>query len=68
MEQEKICISEKDIKQLIQDVALIKSILMSERELTDWAKKELIMARETPVSECISHEEVKRRIFEKKNK
>jgi len=65
MEQEKICINEKDIKRLIQDVALIKNILMSERELTDWARKELREARETPVSECISHEEVKRRIFKK---
>ena len=65
MEQEKICINEEDIRKLIQDVALIKNILISEGELTDWAKKELMIARETPVPEGISHEEVKRRIFKK---
>jgi len=45
MEQEKICINEEDIRKLIQDVALIKNILISEGELTDWAKKELMIAR-----------------------
>ena len=51
MEEQTIKINENDIKQLVKDVAVIKSILMngshdSEGELSDWAKDELKRARE----------------------
>ncbi|MFH2059388.1 MAG: hypothetical protein ABIJ59_10870 [Pseudomonadota bacterium] len=56
------------IKQHLNDVALIKEILVanqtdSEGELTDWVKKELAEARQIPDSELISSEEVKRMII-----
>ena len=35
----------KDMRKLMEDVALIKNILMSEGGLTPWAKKELMKAR-----------------------
>ena len=53
-------ISEEELRQLIQDVALIKNILLSEGELTDWAKKELETARKTPESEYVSMEEIEK--------
>ncbi len=60
-------VSEKEIKQLVQDVTLIKNILISqeETELSDWAKKELAEARKIPRSKCISHEEVEKLILER---
>jgi len=70
METEVKGISTEELKQLIRDVALIKEILLfnkslkdPEGELSDWAKKELIEARKIPISEKISHEEVKKRIL-----
>lgn len=63
METEIKGISVEELKQLIRDVALIKNILLSEGELTDWAKNELEKARKRPNSEKITHEEVKRRIL-----
>lgn len=66
-------INSEELKQLIKDVALLKEILLSsvhredsEGELSDWAKAELEVARKTPISQYISHEEVKKRIFHKK--
>ena len=68
MEAEIKKIDEKLIK-LATDIELIKGLLMSkvdeEGELSDWAKNELEEARKTPTSECISHEELKKRIFRK---
>jgi len=65
-------VKEEDIKQLIQDVAVLKEILFynknlqdPEGELSDWAKKQLKKARETPESEYVSFEEVKKRILDK---
>lgn len=60
----------KDIKKLMEDVALIKQVLSinkkdPEGELTDWAKKQLKIARQTPESEYISHEEIRKRILAK---
>ena len=55
----------KDFKQLVNDLALIKNLFMSEAELTDWAKKELAEARKISDSENISLEEAKKRILEK---
>ena len=60
-------IDEKELRQLIEDVALLKEILLSsvhredpEGELSDWAKKELEKARKTPVSEFIPLENLKK--------
>ena len=47
-----------DLRRLIIDVALIKDVLLEERELTDWAKKELKNAREENEEEYISLEEL----------
>lgn len=63
-------VDSKDIKKLIEDVTLIKQVLSinkkdPEGELTEWAKKQLKIARETSESEYTSHDEVKRRILEK---
>ena len=68
---ENVNVKAEDLKKLIKDVNQIKEMLMAEREkremeeleLTDWAKKELEMARKRPNK--ISHEEVKRRILQK---
>ena len=51
MEEQTIKVNENDFRQLVKDVALIKSILInrdSEGELSDWAKDELKRAREEP--------------------
>jgi len=65
-------VKEEDIKQLIQDVAVLKEILFynknlqdPEGELSDWAKKQLKKAREAPELEHISFEDVKNRILNK---
>jgi len=62
----------REIKQLIQDVAMLKEILLStvhrndsEGELSDWANEELKIARKIPISEFISLEEVKNRILKR---
>lgn len=55
----------EDLTQLKKDIALIKNILIEETELTDWAKKQLDVARKTPRSEYINHEEVKKMILMK---
>ncbi len=65
MEVETIKINEK-LAKISRDVELIKNILMSAGELSDWAKNQLEIARKTPRSEYISHEEVKKRILSKK--
>ena len=43
----------EDIKKLMIDVAIIKSTLLNEIELTDWAKEELKKAREENESKYI---------------
>ena len=48
----------EDIKKLMIDVAIIKSTLLNEIELTDWAKEELKKAREENESEYISLNEL----------
>jgi len=70
---ENVNVRVEDLRKLIRDVAQIKKILIAEKEknemeeveLTDWAKNELKIARETPEEEYISHEEVKKRILVK---
>ncbi|MBI4116224.1 hypothetical protein HY449_00595 [Candidatus Pacearchaeota archaeon] len=66
-------INQGDLKKLMEDVALIKEILFfnsnikdPEGKLSDWAKKELKEARETPEEEYVSLEAVKKRILSKK--
>jgi len=48
----------KDMHRLMTDVALIKSVLFEERELTDWAKRELKKAREENEERYISLEKL----------
>ena len=47
-----------DIKRLRIDINLIKEILLNERELTGWAKKELKIAREEDENNYLSLEEL----------
>jgi len=54
----------KDMDKIKGDIELIKNVL-SEGELTDWAKEELEKARKIPDSENIPLEEVEKRIQEK---
>ncbi len=60
----------KDIEQMKKDIDLIKSLLLpkvdDEGELNDWAKIELKRTRNTPDSECVSFEEVKKRLKNKR--
>ena len=60
----------KDIEQMKRDIGLIKSLLLpkvdDEGELSDWAKIELKRARNTPNSEYISFEKVKKKLKNKK--
>ena len=60
----------KDIAQIRIDLELIKGLLMpkvdEEGELSNWAKNELKRSRNIPESECVSFEEVKKRIKNKK--
>ncbi len=54
---------ETEIIKLKKEVAKIKSIVLDEGELTDWAKKALKKARETPLSEYSTLKEVERELF-----
>lgn len=69
METEIKRIDERLIK-IARDMELIKGLLMpkvdDEGELSEWAKQELERARNTPESEYISLDEVKKRIKNKK--
>ena len=48
----------KNIEKLYNEVELIKNILSEERELSEWAKKELERARETPETEYVDLEDI----------
>lgn len=71
MQNNIVPIKVKDVNKLINDVALIKNILLSgkicddEGELSDWAIAELKEARKVHDSENISLEEVERMILAK---
>jgi len=54
-----------NLARLSRDIELIKWILMSEGELTDWAKKELAKAREENEDEYISLEDIEQRLINK---
>lgn len=67
MEHETINVDAKDFRQLVSDVAMIKSFLLyykpcldDEGELSDWAIKELDEARKTPKKEFISLGEIEK--------
>ena len=48
----------KNIEKLYNEVELIKNILSEERELSEWAKKELERARETPETEYVDLKDI----------
>lgn len=50
----------KNVMKLRDDVIYIRHILEEEYELSDWAKKELKEARETPDSEYISQDDMEK--------
>ena len=52
----------EDLMKLKADIELIKNILMSEGELTDWAKQELAEARGESEDDCISIDDLKKEI------
>ena len=56
----------KSLMKVRKDVELIKNILMSDGELSEWARRELERARKTPEVEYVSLEEVKSRVLSKK--
>ena len=61
-------VKSEDLQKLIKDVELIKNILLEktdEIELSDWAKKAIKEARNTPKEKYISHNEVKKKILAK---
>ena len=62
MENDALSIQD-NLSQMKRDIELIKNILISEGELTDWAEKELDKARQLPESQYISHGEVKKSFF-----
>ncbi len=53
---------QKDVDALKKDMAVIKHIISEEYELSEGGKKLLEEAEKTPLSEYISHEELKRRL------
>ncbi len=53
-----------DIREIKESLDVIKHILQEEYELSNYAKKQLKIARKTPLSKYVSHEEVKRRLLQ----
>ena len=53
----------KDLEELRRDVDVIKHILSEEGKLSEYAKNSLEKACNTPDSEYINHEELKKRIL-----
>ena len=49
---------QEDMRRIRRDVELIKNILMSEGELSNWAKKEMIKARKQKEENYIDLEEL----------
>ena len=60
METVTLDVINKNVMKLRNDMAYLKHILEEEYELSDWAKKELEEARETPDSEYISQEDMEK--------
>lgn len=55
----------ENLARLSRDVEAIKRILISEGELTDWAKEELEKGRSIPEPEYISLEDIEQRLIVK---
>ena len=62
MDSKTATIKVEDLSRLLDDIELIKNILISEGELTPWARRELEEARKVPHSENVPLEEVERRL------
>ena len=54
----------EDIEEIKKSLDLIKNILAENYELSESTKKQLSIADETPISEYIDHEEVKKRFLQ----
>ena len=57
-----ITMMNENLLKLARDIELIKNILLSEGQLTPWAKKELAKARQLPDSEYITLDAMEQRI------
>ena len=53
-----------DLEELKRDMAVIKHILSEEGKLTKQARELLKEARSTPLSEYLSHKELKKRVLQ----
>jgi hypothetical protein len=51
---------QSEIKSLQKDVTLLKRIVAESQELSDWAKKELKLARDAPLKKYSSQKDVER--------
>ena len=54
----------KDIEDIKKSICFIKNILAEEYELSEETKKQLEVARETPIAEYIDHEKVKKQLLQ----
>ena len=53
----------EDLEMLKRDIAIIKHVILQERELTPKAMKELEKARKTPSNKYTSHEELRKQLL-----
>jgi DNA gyrase/topoisomerase IV subunit A len=51
---------QSEIKSLQKDVAILKRIVADKQELSDWAKKELKLARDAPLKKYSSQKDIER--------
>jgi hypothetical protein len=54
----------KELKQMRNDLHFLKHVMEEEYELSDEAKQRLEIARKTPRSDYIDHEDVKKMLLE----
>ena len=52
----------KNVEEMKNDIALIKNILIEEYQISEQARKDLEEARKTPLSDSISHKELKKQL------
>jgi hypothetical protein len=65
MKSNEVTISSKGVIQMKHDIELIKNHLLSETELTDWARKELEEARNAPRESYVSLEEMEKEFLKR---
>ena len=53
----------KDIEEIKKSLDFIRNILAEDYELSESTKKQLEIARKTPISEYIDHEKVKKKLL-----